>query len=272
MQSTKTGSRHLATRCTAAVVVVGLTTLLVPGVTASDLCGATIIANLKLDHDLTCVGNGLTVGADGITLNLNGHTIMGPGSGVGIIVTNTTNVSIKGGTIQNFAVAVRMMNATDIEIKGNVFRQNPEGIDAQAGSVGNVIEENEFQDSSVRAIMLRSNSRQNVIKENTFTANRIGILVFGGVDNILKENLVSGSSVAGIRVNVIATGNLIIENTIISNLAGIEFLVTPTGSATGNTFLENRIAMNDCGLKGPTDGNIFKENVLEGNGADSCSA
>lgn len=108
-----------------------------------DLCGATIVANLRLDHDLTCVGAGLIAGADGITINLNGHTI----------------------------------------------------------------------------------------KENEFTGDRVGILVFAGVDDVLKDN---------------------------------------AGSAVGHTLRENRLVLNECGLKGPTDGNTLQGNVLEGNVIDSC--
>ena len=52
-----------------------------PSVTADDLCGATIAEDLKLHHDLTCAGAGLIVGADGITIDLNGHTITGLGKG-----------------------------------------------------------------------------------------------------------------------------------------------------------------------------------------------
>lgn len=270
MRSTRTGSRPLAPRRTAALFLAGFSTLWVPGVTGSDLCGATIVANLKLDHDLTCAGDGLIVGADGIKIDLNGHTLMGPGSGVGITLTGRTNVSIVAGTVINFAVGVRMINSTDIVIKEIVFRQNPEAIDVGRDSRENTIKENEFWDSATRAIMLRSGTTDNVIKENTFTSNRIGILVFGGVDNILKENIFSASTLAAIRFNVIATGNLTVENTIASNVVGIDFSVTPTGSATGNTFLENRIATNDCGLKGPTVGNTFNENVFEGNTVDSC--
>src|SRR3954451_6113935 len=41
-------------------------------------CGDTITASVKLDHDLTdCPNNGIVIGADGITLDLNGHTIDG---------------------------------------------------------------------------------------------------------------------------------------------------------------------------------------------------
>ena len=37
------------------------------------LCGATIVEDLRLDHDLVCAGDGLIVGADDITIDLNGH-------------------------------------------------------------------------------------------------------------------------------------------------------------------------------------------------------
>ena len=43
-------------------------------------CGDTITADTTLDRDLTdCPNNGIVVGADGITLDLNGHTISGDG-------------------------------------------------------------------------------------------------------------------------------------------------------------------------------------------------
>ena len=121
----------------------------------------------------------------------------------------------------------------------NEFVANGEGIDLQSGSVANTIKQNVFRDHTTRAVMLRTDSTDNDIKHNTFTGNRVGILVFGGVDNHLKHNVVSDSSLAGIRLNVIATGNLIKDNLVVSNVAGIEFLVTQTGSATGNDLVRN---------------------------------
>ena len=254
-----------------ALAVACLVTCAVPSASADDLCGVTIVDDVKLGHDLTCVGDGLIVGADDITIDLNGYTIAGSGGGLGIAVTGRTNISIKGGTIRNFAVAVRVRTSTDVVIKHNEFVGNPEGIDLHAGSVGNTVKDNSFRDSATRGIMLRTTSSDNDIKNNTFTGNRVGILVFGGVDNALKGNIISGSSLAGIRLNVIATGNVLKHNTVTSNAVGIEFIVTPTGSATGNDLKGNVIATNACGLKGPTAGNSFKHNSFEGNVADTCS-
>ncbi len=237
---------------------------------ASDLCGATVTGDVRLDHDLVCAGDGLIVGADGLRIDLNGHTIAGLGSGLGIVVIGRSDVTIAGGVIRNFAVALRLNTATGIVIRHNEFVDNGEAIDAQAGSVGNTIKENVFRGSTVRAIMLRGSSQDNDIKNNVFAGNRIGVLVFGSVDSQIKDNIFSGSSLAAIRLNVIATGNTIKDNTIGSGAAGIEFLITPTGSAAGNEFKANSLIENACGLKGPTAGNTFKDNSFEGNVANIC--
>lgn len=275
MRSNETPSAFRARRRAPAFLLVCMSMMFAPAARATDdLCGATILADLTLDHDLTCVGHGLIVGADGIKLKLHGHTITGSGtavgSGFGINVIGRTNVSITGGTVRNFEAGVRVMNSSDIVIKQNELGDNGDGVDFAAGSVGNTIKDNEFLNNGARGIMLRGGVTDNVIKDNRFSGNRVGILLFAGIDNSIKENVISASTLAGIRVNVLATGNLIVENLILSNPAGIEFLVTPTGSSTGNELVENRIAMNACGLKGPTDGNTFKENAFEANGVETC--
>jgi parallel beta-helix repeat protein len=245
--------------------------LFAPGSAATDLCGATIIANLTLDHDLNCAATGLIVGADGIELNLNGHSITGSGTGFGISVTGRTGVSIFGGRISNFEAGVRTFNSTDIVIKDNEFHANTDGVDLAAGSHGNTVKENEFRDNRARGIMIRGSSSDHLIKENTFEGNRVGILLFGAANSIVKENTVSASVLAGIRVNVLATGNLVIENTTMANPAGIDFIMGPAGGPVGNSFVENTIATNTCGLAGPFVGNAFRENVFDGNTTDICS-
>ena len=155
-------------------------------------------------------------------------------------------------------------------IKRNEFEANVDGIDLQAASRGNTIRQNDFRHNLSRGVMIRGDSTDHVIKENTFTGNRVGILVFAGVDNIVEDNVVSASTLAGIRINVFATGNLIMRNRVTSNPAGIEFLVSGTQSAVGNTVAKNTLQLNTCALKGPLTGNSVEKNLLEGNVADVC--
>src|SRR5262245_49141750 len=64
---------------TAVAVTVGT-----PATASNASCGMIVAQNLILDTDLTCTGTGLFVGADGITIDLNGHTLVGDGTGLGI--------------------------------------------------------------------------------------------------------------------------------------------------------------------------------------------
>jgi parallel beta-helix repeat protein len=263
---------------TPAAWVLGLACLVTGFITpamASDLCGTTILVNLTLDHDLNCPGNGLIVGADGITINLNGHTIAGPGSGVGISVANRTGVVIVGGTVRDFLAGVQLVNSTAIVVKENRFTGNQDAV-FLVGSSGSTIKENTAWRNSRVGVMLRPsgirNSTQNLVAENTLTDNTSGIiLVETPTGNILRENMISGSTSAGINVNGAVSRNVIKENSFIGNAAGIRLNPGATGLLpTGNRFIENTIAMNTCGVTGPAGDNTFKENFLEGNVTDVC--
>jgi parallel beta-helix repeat protein len=262
-------TRTLAPHWMLACLLVGLP--IFGGATAAtDLCGTPIETNVELQEDLSCAGDGLTIVADGIRLNLNGHTIAGSGSGVGVTVIGRTNVTISGGKITNFTAAVRVNTSTAVVIKSTEFRDNVDGVDLQAGSRGNTIKDNEFYNQRTRGVMLRGDTHNNEVKDNTFTGDRVGIFVNGAIDSTVKDNLFSGHSVAGIRVGPTATGNVIKANAVTSSAVGIDFVPSATGAAVGNTFIENTLALNTCGLKGVYGGNVFKETVFEGNGADVC--
>ena len=244
-----------------------------PVSSASDLCGTTIVEDLTLDHDVACSGDGLTIGADGIRVNLNGHTVAGAGAGAGIIVAGRTGIRISDGTIRNFQTGIRLNSSSDVVISGNhILDHAMDGVDLQAGSVDVIVKDNEIRNNFSRGIMLRGGSIGNTVKDNVFSGNNVGILLFQPEATIVKNNVVSESRTAGIRVRFTAIGNVIKDNHVVSNLAGIEFLVSPTGQpAAGNSLIENTMSTNTCGLKGPTTGNVLKENVFEGNGTDTCT-
>lgn len=68
-------SRFLAGAAAAALLGAGAIALGARGTTATHLdCGDTVVASVTLDEDLLgCTGVGLFVGADKITINLNGE-------------------------------------------------------------------------------------------------------------------------------------------------------------------------------------------------------
>ena len=91
-------------------------------------CGGTIISDTKLDSDLTnCPGIGIVIGADNITLDLNGHTIDGDGVlgcdefyACDFGVDNTAGhdgVKIENGSIRDFATAVFVLDASNNRLR-----------------------------------------------------------------------------------------------------------------------------------------------------------
>ena len=88
-------------------------------------CGDTITADTTLDRDLTnCPSNGIMIGADDITLDLNGHSISGDGKPVrrcprrqpcdiGVFNDRHNGVTVRNGSLRGFAVGVLLGGVRD---------------------------------------------------------------------------------------------------------------------------------------------------------------
>ena len=233
-------------------------------------CGATTFADITLDDDLICAATAIVIGADGVTVDLNGHTVRGSGVGEGVLAAGRTDVTVKNGAIANFESGVRILDSSDVTIKDMTLTGNTDGVDCAAGCASSTIRDSEFSGNRARGVMLRSGSNEITVKDNRFTGNRVGVLLFGCAGCTVKDNVVSDSLLAGIRFSVIATDNNVKDNTLSGSPAGIEFLITPTGSAVGNALAGNALSSNACGLKGPLSGNVVKKNTFSGNVADTC--
>jgi hypothetical protein len=83
-----------------------------------------VTSDLRLEDDLSCPAGALIVTGTGITINLNGHTIAGAGTGNGITVTASEGVSIHGGTISGFFVGTFLNVSTGVVIKDMEFTAN----------------------------------------------------------------------------------------------------------------------------------------------------
>src|SRR4029077_3767831 len=93
------------------VVLAALTVAAPPADAAGLVCGQTITQDTTLTSDLSCPsGDGLVVGAHGVTIDLAGHAISGPpgptDGNVGIGVSQYGDVTVRGGTITGFAMGV----------------------------------------------------------------------------------------------------------------------------------------------------------------------
>jgi hypothetical protein len=96
-------------------------------------CGDVILEDTTLTRDLECDGDGLQIGADGVTLDLNGHTIRQVGvhdRSVGILVqcehwgsphcegpTWVNDVNVVNGTVSGFWIGLHLDFANRIQIE-----------------------------------------------------------------------------------------------------------------------------------------------------------
>lgn len=210
-------------------------------------CGDTITKDTRLPANLVdCPGVGLVIGADGITLDLNGHTVDGDGVGddVGIDLEGRHGATITHGTVGQFTegvlvadasqVAVRRLastghghggitvdHSTDITIADNVVRDSGAGI-IVAHSDGVLVNANRVSGSGFGGIPVFE-SHHVRIADNTVTTSptdaAIG-LFDGSAQNEVTGNRLSRSG-AGIALNNDAADNLIADNTIAHNASGV---------------------------------------------------
>src|SRR5215467_8835964 len=89
----------------------------------------TVTQNLTLADDIgPCPGDGVIIGADGVHLNLNGHTISGTfshaGTAVGVRATGRQKVKISGGTITGFDAGVALISGSGNTVTGLTVANN----------------------------------------------------------------------------------------------------------------------------------------------------
>jgi parallel beta-helix repeat protein len=195
-----------------AIAVVGSLALSGSPASASHLsCGDEITADTTLDGDLVdCPNNGLVIGADDITLDLNGHRIDGdgtefPGCGkdefcdVGVLNDGHNGVTVRDGSVREFLVGVWALRVSHnrllgISSSGNqccglgFFRGTRSVVRNSSGS-GSGDANGMFLIASHHVRVLHSSFRHNGDQ---------GIFVDGSSRNLFKGNLFSDNRVYGI--------------------------------------------------------------------------
>ena len=196
--------------------------IVVAGAPSSDLCGKTIIEDLELDHDLACTGMGITVGADGVDIELNGHTIRGPSRGPplrGITIAGRADVEIEGpGTVENFRTGILILNSRHVEIEKVIVARNGHAL---------------FGDGD--GIRIVGSTDVEVEKCTILGNGNDGIEVVSSTDVELEKNRIAEN---GNGIRLAAVGNEIEKNKITANACGIR------GSTSGNELEKNKFDHN----------------------------
>jgi len=243
------------------------------------LCGTTIIANLILDHDINCSGDGLVVGADGITIDGGNYTITGNGAGLANGISNPSgfdDITIQNLNITNFGIGIYFSNTTGSIINRVITNSNTSnGGIYLINSSSNTLTNN-ITNSNFIGIYLVSSSLNHLIG-NTANSNSFGFWLSSSDSSILENNTTNLNSTEGIfligtslctlennTVNFNRTGiwlsssssNTVRNNTINSNMTGILINNPSSNTITGNVISNN---MNDIS-NADVDTNTYSSN------------
>ena len=262
---------HLRTLTSAAAITVGAVVVsTAPASSASaaaaqPTCGSVITTSITLTRDLSgCTGNGLVVGADGITIDLGGHRVSGAGafnSLAGIYNDGYDDVVVRNGQVTDFSQGVQAYASDRNRYERLSVRRTLDGITVTE-SVGVVIAANRLVGNRQGLDLLRSHGTQ--VVGNTIDGNTTE----GATDrdttgssyrsNSLRHNGFSGLSLSAARGATVAD-NLAARN----GLDGVEAF-----GGVAVTYLRNTLTGNDDnGLLDSGDGSTFGGNRAYDNGA-----
>jgi len=266
-------------------------------------CGDTITADTTLDSDLVdCPNNGLVIGADNVTLDLNGHTVTGNGKpvkrcgrrefcDVGLLNDGHDGVTVRHGSVRDFAVGVFVGKARHNRVLrvsssrnfffGFVMAETARSVVRESSGSGNAAPEGDgiglFGSSHIRILdssfrrnglgMHVDDSTNNVIKRNQFSRNGPGILMEGADRNQVRRNRCARNDVCVL----VASGS---RNVIAWNRSSQDRNGFALEKGRGNVLARNVVirARGDgiyLGLLEPPIGgvnNVVRRNLVRGSG------
>lgn len=186
--------------------------------TASLSCGQVIKDSVKLSANLDCKSDGLIVGADGITIDLNGHTLNGPGpqsSKIGIMLATSSGVTITGpGTISGFQAGILDTGGQDNQIGKVIFQNNQIAI-FTTGAKNTDVEQNMMFGNAIG--MASHSSQGTTFANNLLDSNSLaGVTLVNSASNKIDTNIIQGSN-NGVFVDGQSVNNEIATNTLMKN-------------------------------------------------------
>jgi CSLREA domain-containing protein len=240
-----------------------------PVVDTSVSCGQVITQSVRVTNDLVdCLGDGLVVGAHGITIDLGGRTIDGTNLGFGIVNNGFDSVTVTNGTVQEFDAGVQLSNGTALGIVSSLTLRLNELAGAQLtnaddGTNGNIVRDNTVTGPGAGILLLTGTQHAQILRNTVAATGGIGVHVLNAADNLLDDNEISGSGDAALILEG-AGNNTVIGNSVVNS--GDASVIVHLGS-NGNRIEANDLSEGEAGIfVSQSSGNELVGNVAHDNG------
>ena len=240
-------------------------------------CGQTIVTSTKLANDLIdCPSNGIVIGADNVTLDLNGHLIDGDAGefaecppdepcDLGVFSSGHNGVTIKGGTVREFTFGVILDTAENARLSRLTLNDNLWSGLLIAGASHSTVEGLSVSRNGLttdQAGIDVFDSHDLLIERNSVVGNGdIGFYIIGLEDSLIDKNSAARNPEAGILME--GSRNKLTRNR--SSEGGDAIIVSGDGNIVTANQLSSTGCDGECGygvsLEGGT-GNVIEGNVM----------
>jgi parallel beta-helix repeat protein len=263
-------------------------------------CGQTITSSIKVANDPgPCTGSGLVVGHTNITIDLNGHSLIGDYTAVtgerG--VDNTAGfdgVTVKHGTVQGFTDGIvldgaagnhlvnlhvsystgdgiRLQGSSDNTIATTTVGVSAnEGIELGANSDSNLLDRVTASGNQNTNLWINSGSDKNLVVDGKFSKSALfyGVDIRASVENVIRGNRICTNAKDGVSIDGAdgrvdrnsAKGNYLCDN----RGNGVRV----AGPASSNRIVGNTAFANDLSgidIEGFAAGTLIKANKADQN-------
>jgi hypothetical protein len=259
-------------------------------------CGDTITRSVVLTGDLNCVGDGLLIDADGVTINLNGHQIAGSGSGKGISIgpdlqlpNSHVDLSVRNGSLRNFAVGADLEVGGSVHLENLDIARNGKGVGSvlpgltvfvkdcmfqhngaavgglpgpvNGGSMSVIVNDSTFVFNDL-ALDINAVSRGTTVESSVFRDNGTAIRAVNGGLNVADSQFVTNpQGIIALQEGVVLTRSVIRDSSVGLDIFDDFYQLT----VQGNRFFNSGIGVRIAGTNLPDS--HFAGNTLAGNSA-----
>ena len=185
-------------------------------------CGQNVQGNVRLTSNLVCKSDGLIVGANNTTIDMNGFSIKGPGpdsNKVGIMVGGQHNVTVSGnGIITGFQSGMYLSGSTDVFAHDINTNDNKVAFYVTGGENAEIT--NNMINHNTIGIALHSSDSAD-IKYNQLSQNRLsGVTLINTANSLINGNNILNTT-NGIFLDTQSSLNHIDFNNVFNNVLDI---------------------------------------------------
>jgi parallel beta-helix repeat protein len=222
-------------------------------------CGDTITTDTTLHHNLAnCPNNGIIIGADNITLNLNGHTIDGNGKpdkgcdpvkdfcDFGVAFEGHDGITVKHGTVRQFEGGVGAFKTRHTRLLGVSAPSNTFG-DIGIANAARILVRNCSGDRSTsregNGLGMFDSDHIRVLHGSFRGSVHVGIKSVGSTNIVIKGNLMSHNGDEGFLMEG-GKRHRLRNNRVVRNGGGITL-----GPGSHNVITRNRVSHARDGIR-----------------------